>query len=168
MSTLEPPAAQSGAAQSRPARANAARSGPAHSTTLRPQPIGIPVPRPSARSTEYWQAAKRGELTYQKCTNCGFVGLRPFIVCAKCLGRSSERLISSGQGALYSWTVVWRPPDPAFSVPYAPAVVEMDDGFFMISAVVGCEPEDLVAGMRLSVEFHDASDDIALAYFAPA
>ena len=137
-------------------------------TTLRHQPTGIPVPRPSARSTEYWEAARRGELTYQRCSNCGFVGLRAFVVCARCLGRRSERLISSGQGTLYSWTVVWRPPDPGFSVPYAPAVVELDEGFFMISAVVGCEPEDLVCGMRLAVEFHDASDEIALAYFAPA
>jgi hypothetical protein len=64
--------------------------------------------------------------------------------------------------------VVWRPPYPSFAVPYAPAVVQLDECFFMISAVVGCEPEDLVAGMRLSVEFHDASDDIALAYFSPA
>ena len=90
------------------------------------------------------------------------------MACARCLGRESERVVSSGLGSLYSWTVVWRPPYPAFSVPYAPAVVELDEGFFMISAVVGCEPEDLESGMRLSVEFHDASDDIALAYFAPA
>ena len=60
------------------------------------------------------------------------------------------------------------PSYPAFAVPYAPAVVELDEGFFMISAVVGCEPEDLFSGMRLSVEFHDASDEIALAYFSPA
>jgi uncharacterized protein len=135
---------------------------------LEPQPIGIPVPRPSARSAAYWEAAGRGDLTFQQCTSCGFIGLRPFLVCGRCLGRESERRVSSGEGSLYSWTVVWRPPDPAFCVPYAPAVVELDEGFFMISAVVGCEPDDLVAGMRLSVEFHDVSDEIALPYFAPA
>jgi uncharacterized OB-fold protein len=163
VSTAQPPTNQSPGDQSSGHQA----PGDQHAT-LQPQAIGIPVPRPSARSAGYWEAAKRGELTFQRCTNCGFVGLRTFLVCAKCMGRESERRISSGQGALYSWTVVWRPPDPAFSVPYAPAVVELDEGFFMISAVVGCEPDDLVAGMRLSVEFHDASDEIALAYFAPA
>ena len=136
-------------------------------SALQPQPIGIPVPRPSARSAEYWQGTTRGELTYQLCSNCGFVGLRPFVVCARCLGRESERRVSAGRGTLYSWTVVWRPPDPAFSVPYAPAVIELEEGFFMVSAVVGCEPEDLVAGMPLTVEFHDASDEISLPYFAP-
>jgi uncharacterized OB-fold protein len=63
--------------------------------------------------------------------------------------------------------VVWRPPDPALRVPYAPAVVELDEGFFMVSAVVGCEPADLVAGMRLVVEFHAVSDDMVLPYFGP-
>jgi uncharacterized OB-fold protein len=125
------------------------------------------VPNPSARSAAYWEACRRGELTFQRCTNCGFTGLRPFIVCARCLSRESERVTSAGLGSLYSWTVVWRPPYPSFVVPYAPAVVELDEGFFMISAVVGCEPEGLVSGMRLSVEFHDASDEIALPYFAP-
>ncbi len=136
-------------------------------STLRPQPRGIPVPNPSTRSSEYWEGCRRGELTFQRCSTCGFIGLRPFMVCARCLGRDSERRKSAGLGSLYSWTVVWRPPYPAFVVPYAPAVVELDEGFFMISAVVGCEPEDLVPGMRLCVEFHDVSDEIALGYFAP-
>jgi uncharacterized OB-fold protein len=136
-------------------------------STLAPQPLGIPVPNPSARSRDYWDACSRGELTYQRCTGCGFTGLRTFTVCSSCLGKSSERLVSSGSGSLYSWTVVWRAPGPAFSVPYAPAVVQLDEGFFIVSAIVGCETEDLAAGMRVGVEFHAVSDDMALPYFAP-
>ena len=136
-------------------------------STLSPQPIGIPVPNPSARSRDYWDACSRHELTYQRCTTCGFIGLRTFTVCSTCLGTDSERLMSTGLGSLYSWTVVWRGPGPAFSVPYAPAVVQLDEGFFMVSAIVGCEPGDLVAGLRLGVEFHAVSDGIALPYFSP-
>jgi len=93
--------------------------------------------------------------------------LRTFAVCARCLSADYDRLASRGKGSLYSWTVVWRAPDPAFSVPYAPAVVELDEGYFMVSAVVGCEVEDLRPGMRLKVVFHEASDEITLPYFAP-
>ena len=75
---------------------------------------------------------------------------------------------SAGAGSLYSWTVVWRPPDPAFRVPYAPAVIRLDEGFWMMSAVIGCEPEALARGPRLAVEFHPASDEITLPYFRPA
>jgi uncharacterized protein len=47
-------------------------------------------------------------------------------------------------------------------------VVHLDEGFFMLSAVVGCEPEALQEGLRLEVEFHPASDEITLPYFRPA
>jgi uncharacterized protein len=134
---------------------------------LEQQRVGIPVPNPSERSREYWDACRRGALTYQRCTGCGFIGLRSFTVCARCLSRETRRLVSEGLGSLYSWTVVWRAPGPAFVVPYAPAVVEVDEGFHMVSAIIGCEPTDLTPGMRLKVEFHHVSDEIALPYFAP-
>jgi hypothetical protein len=62
---------------------------------------------------------------------------------------------------------VWHPPNPGFKVPYAPAVVLLDEGFWMLSAVIGCEPGELHDGLRLSVEFHPASDKITLPYFSP-
>jgi hypothetical protein len=52
-------------------------------------------------------------------------------------------------------------------VPYAPAIVSMDEGWWHIAAVVGCEPGDLAEGMRLAVEFHPASDGITLPYYRP-
>ena len=64
--------------------------------------------------------------------------------------------------------MVWRPPEPSLHVPYAPAVVHLDEGVWMLSAVIGCEPTDLHDGMRLAVSFHRASDEITLPYFAPA
>ena len=32
----------------------------------------------------------------------------------------------------------------------------------MMTAVIGCEPEELHEGLRLAVEFHSASDEITL------
>ena len=37
-----------------------------------------------------------------------------------------------------------------------------------IAAVIGCEPGDLTAGMRLAVEFHLATDEITVSYYRPA
>jgi hypothetical protein len=53
-------------------------------------------------------------------------------------------------------------------VPYAPAVIRLDEGFSMMSAVIGCEPEALHEGLPVVVEFHPASDEVTLPYFAPA
>ena len=135
---------------------------------LRPQPPGIPVPTPSWRLAAYWEACRRGELLHFRCPDCDHAATRPFTVCGRCGGRGGGWVAGTGRGALYSWTVVWRPQHPRFSVPYAPAVLQMDDGYDMISAVIGCRPEDLHAGLRLEVEFHPASDEITLPYFRPA
>ena len=74
---------------------------------------------------------------------------------------------SGGRGSLYSWTVVWRPPHPTLVVPYAPAVITLDEGWWFLTAVVGCRPGDLRQGMTLGVEFHAASQSIVLPYFRP-
>lgn len=135
--------------------------------SLRPQEPGIPVPTPSWRLAPYWEACRRGELVHFRCPDCGHGEARPFTVCSHCGGRRGAWVAGTGRGELYSWTVVWRPQHPRFSVPYAPAVVAMDDGYHMISAVIGCRTEDLHAGLRLEVEFHPASDEITLPYFRP-
>jgi uncharacterized protein len=64
--------------------------------------------------------------------------------------------------------VVWRPQHPAFTIPYVPAIVELDEGFLLVSSIVGCSPDEITSGMRLVVTFHAASNDIVLPYFGPA
>jgi uncharacterized OB-fold protein len=122
---------------------------------------------PSALSTPYWDAARRGELVFQRCDACGTITRLPAPVCGACLGRELSWTPSTGRGSLYSWTVVWRPQHPSFVVPYAPAIVELEEGWSMMSAVVGCRPADLAAGMPLAVEFHPVTDEMTLPYFRP-
>ena len=52
-------------------------------------------------------------------------------------------------------------------MPYAPAIVELDEGFWLMTAIVGCEPEELRADLRVAVEFHPAGDEVVLPYFRP-
>jgi uncharacterized protein len=135
---------------------------------LTPPSPGFPMPRPSARSEPFWSGCREGRLVLPVCPACGARALRAFAVCPQCTGTGLAWEQSAGRGVLYSWTVVWRPPDPAFVVPYAPAVVALDEGWWFLSAVVGCAPDELREGLVLQVEFHPASDDLALPYFRPA
>lgn len=137
-------------------------------TALRPQVDGIPVPRPSLASVAYWEGCRRGELRYQRCAACEALQTNPVTRCWRCHRPDPEWVTATGRGTLYSWTVVWRPQHPAFEVPYAPAVVELDEGPRVLAAVVGCEPDELAEKMALEVTFHRVDDEITLPFFRPA
>ncbi len=131
---------------------------------------GKEIPRavPSVVSRPFWDGCKRGELCYQRCERCARPNFFPVERCRHCLAAELSWQKSSGQATLLSWTVVARPAAPAFSVPYVPAVVELAEGYQMLTNVIGCEPEDLKAGMRLGVAFHAVDDSLTLPYFRPA
>jgi len=134
---------------------------------LGPQPEGIPLPEPDRVSAPYWEAGRAGRLTYQRCAGCGALPRLPSSICGACGSRDLAWLDSSGRGTLYSWTVVWRPQHPSFRVPYAPAVMAVEEGWWLMTAVIGCAPEDLVADLALRVVFHRAGGDVWLPYAEP-
>jgi uncharacterized OB-fold protein len=74
---------------------------------------------------------------------------------------------SSGFGSVYSWTTVWRPQTPSFTVPYVPVVVNMDEAWQILSNLIGCEHDVGEIGLRVSVEFGPLRGGIALPYFTP-
>ena len=135
---------------------------------LQPRIKDTPVPNPSGVSIPYWEGTRVDELRYQRCSACDSANFGPGLICSNCQGRELTWEISAGAGSLYSWTVVWRPQTPAFEVPYAPAIVAIDEGYNMMSAIVGCEPDELGEGMRLQVEFHALTDEITLPFFSPS
>ena len=75
--------------------------------------------------------------------------------------------MSAGLGAVYSWTIVWRPQTPAFEVPYAPAIVRLEEGYDVLTALVGIDHADITDGLRVAVEFHAISAEITLPFFRP-
>ncbi len=137
-------------------------------SVLEPCVHGIPLPRPSPEAAPYWEGTRLGELRFQSCTACGAPNFGPGLRCHRCQSDALEWRASAGTGAVYSWTVVWRPQTPAFAVPYAPAIVRLDEGYDMVSALVGTDPDDITAGMRVRVEFHRVDDTITLPFFGPS
>ena len=136
-------------------------------TELRPQRPGTPSPVPSLFSAAYWDGCAQGELRYLRCTQCGVPIADAARICWRCHSRELRWEVSAGRGTLYSWTIVWRPQTPEFEVPYAVAIVNLEEGFSVVSAVIGCLPDELTENMGLSVEFHPSGDDTMLPYFRP-
>lgn len=138
-------------------------------TLLEPQRGAIPVPVPSLFSRPYWEGCAAGELRFQRCEDCGGITHTPAMVCAHCASRRLVWEASAGTGSVYSWTTVWRPQTPEFVVPYVAIIVDMDEGWQMLSNLIGCEHDAVEVGMRVAVEFHPIGDgEITLPYFRPA
>ncbi|ORV81511.1 hypothetical protein AWC11_27165 [Mycobacterium interjectum] len=131
---------------------------------LRPQ--SGPVPHAGSHlSLPFWQGCQAGELRYQRCEACGAANFPPSEHCRQCLSGDLRWERGAGLGEIYSWTVVHRPVTAEFAPPYAPAIVTLDEGYQMLTNIVGMAPADLAIGLRVRVQFHAVGADLTLPYF---
>ena len=127
-----------------------------------------PLPRPTRLSKPFWDACREERLLVQRCQDCQTYVFIPQPCCGNCLSENLEWVESSGRGTLYSFTTVHRPQQPSFEVPYTVVVVELEEGYHMLSNLVGVEPEDVAIGTPLEVVFEKRSDEITLPLFKPS
>jgi uncharacterized OB-fold protein len=127
-----------------------------------------PLPIPTSFTEPFWEGTRIGELRVQRCNDCGQWRWTPQVGCPRCLSENTEWRAASGLGELYSYTVIHRPVDPSrFGEPYVLAVVQLDEGPYMLTNMVECELEDLQVGMRVSVRFERIDDDFTVYPFGP-
>jgi uncharacterized protein len=134
---------------------------------LQPQQPGIPLPEPTALSRPFWDGCVQGELRYQRCEACERAEFDPAWACRGCGASSLAWQVSSGRGHIYSHTVVWRPQTPEFTVPYAVVIVTLDEGFQLLTNLIGCPVDRVRVGLRVRVAFHDVGGGITLPYVEP-
>jgi len=135
-------------------------------TLLQPQPVGIPLPKPSPLTQPFWDGCAAGELRYQECAVCARAIFDPARACRFCGATELGWRTSAGHGEVYSWSTVWRPQTPAFVTPYVAAIVALGEGFHMVSNIVGCEIDAVHTGLPVEVVFHSAGA-LTLPYFRP-
>jgi uncharacterized protein len=123
-------------------------------------------PNVSSLTRPFWEATARRELVRPVCLNCGISFFTPQVACPGCLDENWEYQLSSGTGTVYSFTIVHRAPREGFETPYVVADVDLDEGWNLLTNVVGCRPEDVHIGQRVSVAWLDA-DGAVLPVFAP-
>lgn len=135
--------------------------------SLHAQRPGIPLPRADVVSGPFWEGCRRRQLLYQRCTDCGYAVFNPAPICRRCISRNLTWERSNGLGSVYSWSEVWRPLAPTFTVPYVAAIIDLDEGYQMVSNIIGCAVDQVVVGMRVRVDFHEVGGGVVLPYFRP-
>lgn len=95
-----------------------------------------------------WLAhARRRELAYQVAPD-GSPVFRPRV------GAGTGWAVSAGRGTVYA-TATTRPREGA---PADLSLIDLDEGFRMLSRVVGVPPEDVRIGLRVVLDWEDPGD----------
>ena len=128
-----------------------------------------PIPIPDPATQPYWQGASAAKLRLPRCRDCGRAHFYPRAICPHCRSANLEWIDAAGTGTVFSYTVVHRAPSPAFAVlvPYAVAIVALDEGPHLMSNIVGCPADDVCIGMKVGARFIDLDDTARLPVFAP-
>lgn len=115
----------------------------------------------------FWEGCRVDRLLLQRCSPCGHLRYPISTICPRCLSTAYRWDQMSGRGSVYSFAVFqhayndgWRD-----AVPYAVALVELDEGPTMISNIVGVELEQVRVGLPVSVVFEPVTDQVTVPRF---
>lgn len=136
--------------------------------------IRKPIPAIANEAKPFWDAAAQQQLKIQRCKDCKAWVWTPKPSCGECGSENLKWTAMSGKGEIYSFTVirqiVGRGASKAFEpdIPYVVAWVDLDEGPRLITNVVGCPPDQVKLGMKVTVQFEKASEKVWLPKFRPA
>jgi len=129
-----------------------------------------PLPEILPETAEFWRAARRHELVFQRCASCGQRIYFPRLLCHRCLSPKLDWEKAAGWGEIYSYTVVHQVAHESFAadVPYVYAIIELAEGVRMISHVININPSRVRIGMKVKVVFEDVTPEVSIPKFEPA
>jgi uncharacterized OB-fold protein len=114
-----------------------------------------------APATTYRRHLEDGRLAYQRCADCSAAVFYPRTLCPGCGSGALEWRESAGRGKVYATTAVHgRNRDPRNVV-----LVDLDEGFRMMSRVEGVPAEEVEVGARVRFEVSRGDEDEPLAVF---
>ena len=97
---------------------------------------------------------RKGELAYQVDKASGKPVFYPRAVAPKTGGTDLEWKVSKGLGTVYATTVVYTKDQPPHNV----ALIDVDEGFRMMSRVEDIDPLQVRIGMRVKVKTHPGDE----------
>ncbi|ABE36263.1 hypothetical protein DR64_8086 [Paraburkholderia xenovorans LB400] len=121
-------------------------------------------------SRPHWEAATRGVLLVQRCTDCGTHRFPAAWQCAHCHGRNAEWVALSGLGRIESFCTFHKAywPSVRDQLPYTVVQVMLDEGVRYMSSMAGNPGPQMQIGLRVRAWFDPVSPTLTLIRFAPA
>lgn len=104
---------------------------------------------------KYIEHCKKGELAYQVCTDDNTPVFFPRAVAPRTGSANLVWRVSKGLGTVHSTTVVYAAKDKP---PHNVALIDLDEGFRMMSRVEDIDPMQVKIGMRVKVRMHPGDE----------
>ena len=123
----------------------------------------ISAPAINPETKPFWDAAAKGQLTIKKCLACGELHHYPRSLCPFCHSDRTEWLAASGQGTIYSFSVMRRAPEP-----FAIAYVTLAEGPRMLTNIVDCSFDDIAIGKAVKLVWKPSEGGPAVPMFTLA
>jgi uncharacterized OB-fold protein len=116
----------------------------------------------------FWSATAAGRLTYRVCRRCGEVVFFPRSHCPADLSPDLEVRDSAGRGTVYAFTVLRRSAAPGHQgrLPVVLAVVQLREGFRMLTEIVGADPGAVRVDMPVRVRW-EPHEGLRIPLFEP-
>lgn len=111
-----------------------------------------PPATPDELTAPFWALLSTGVLARPVCDECGLSFFTPQVACPSCRSERWSYVPSTGRGVVYSHTTIHRPPEPVFEAPYVLALVDVDEGWSLLTRLVGPVPDGSLIGMAVAVE----------------
>jgi uncharacterized OB-fold protein len=103
----------------------------------------------------YQRYLESGKLAFLRCSECGTAIFYPRVLCPPCGSDALEWQTSSGRGTVYATTTVYR----KSAAPYNVALVDLEEGFRMMTRVEGVPAEEVEIGARVLLKVSPAGMD---------
>ncbi len=110
----------------------------------------------------YRSYLKEGKLGFQRCRGCRSAVFYPRVLCPVCGSASLAWEESGGWGTVYATTAVYR----RDREPHNVVLVDLDEGFRMMSRIEGVPAEVVEVGMYVAFEVRE-DDGEPVAVFVP-
>jgi uncharacterized protein len=122
----------------------------------------IQAPVPNLETRAFWDACTQGKLMIGKCTVCGKVHYYPRARCPFCFSDNTELQQASGNGVVYTYSVMRRAP-----IPYAIGYVTLAEGPTIMTNFVDCDLDRLKIGQPVRLVFKESDGGPPVPMFTP-
>ena len=118
--------------------------------------------------TPFWEACREGRFLLHTCAICN----KAYWPASRCLQHGNQAMSwrqSKGSGTLYTYTVLHKAYTAAMKdkVPYVLGVIQLDEGPFFHSNVMGCAINAVKVGMKLQARMEPHETGLTVPIFYP-